>query len=65
MKLLGKAGVFRVMGWVSNMQIGPVGGYTLNMILKADGDAATAPGLSAQTKVEGGKGSLGHRKKIL
>lgn len=52
------------MGWVSDMQIGLVG-YTLNMLLKADGDAATAPGRSAQTKAEGGKGSLGHRKGIL
>lgn len=35
------------------------------MIFKADGDAATAPGLSAWTKAEGGKGSLGSRKGIL
>lgn len=64
MELLGKAGIFQVMGQVSDLQIGLVGGYTLNMILKADGDAATAPGLSAQTKAEGGKGSLGQRKGI-
>lgn len=53
------------MGQASDMQIGLVGGCTLNMILKADGDAATAPGLSAQTKAEGGKRSLGQRKGII
>lgn len=35
------------MGHASDMQIGLVSGYALNMLLKADGDAATAPGLSA------------------
>lgn len=53
------------MGQVSDVQIGLVGGYALNMILKADGDAATAPGLSAWTKAEGRKGSLGCRNGIL
>lgn len=47
------------------MQIGLSGGCSLNMVLKADGDAATAPGLSAWTEAEGGKGSLGHGKGIL
>lgn len=56
--------IFQVMGQVSDMQIVLVGGCSLPMILKADGDAATAPGLSAQTKAEGGKGLLGHRKGV-
>lgn len=41
------------MGQVSDVQADLVGGHTLNMILKAEGDAATAPGLRAQTKAEG------------
>lgn len=62
MQLLGRAGIFQGMGQVSDVQADLVGGHTLNMILKAEGDAATAPGLRAQTKAEGGEGSLRKRR---